>query len=303
MASPVRHLAPPSAPGPDSQDPLSQAPGGEPDLQVKKLSPVGLVASGAAAATATVVGGQLGIGGTVVGAALTSVVSATALALYTDSVTKSTRKLKEVAARGRQRPQDAPTNGVHSSRTGARRAGPGDAEGALGSPSGLDDAPSAAPSTGRRIVKIALLAAVIALIGIGAVFGIQRITGTELSPGTGQIQRSVTGSDAVSPRGDSSSTDDGEEQQGDSGQGDDQAPATDAPDDSGQGTGTQQGDGATTDQGGTSGDQDDSSNDQQTSPTGQGDGSSSGSSSGDRGGSGSGGTSEGGGSGGAGTGE
>lgn len=291
MASPVRHSARSSAAGPDSQDPPSQTPGGEPDLQIKKLSPMGLIASAAAAATATVVGGQLGIAGTVIGAALTSVVSATALAFYTDSVTRSTRKLKEVAARGRERPQSAQQKGVHSSRTGARRALPDDAENTPGTLAGMDDAPSNAPSTRRRIVKIALLAAVIALIGLGAVFGIQRITGTELSPGTGQIQRSVTGSDAVSPRGDSSSTDDGLEQQDDSEQdiseqdisepGDDQAPATEAPDDSGQGSGVEQDDQPTTDQGGPSGDPAEAPNDQPISPSGEGDGA--GSSGGDSG--------------------
>ncbi|MGP9745501.1 hypothetical protein [Brachybacterium sp. AOP29-B2-41] len=290
MASPVRHSARSSAAGsaagPDAQDPPSQSPGGEPDLQIKKLSPMGLIASGAAAATATVIGGQLGIAGTVIGAALTSVVSATALAFYTDSVTRSTRKLKEVAARGRERPHSAPKNGVHSSRTGARRDRPDDAESAPGALAGMDEAPSDASTTRRRIVKIALLAAVIALIGIGAIFGIQRITGTELSPGTGQIQRSVTGSDAVSPRGDSSSTDDGHEQQDDSEQdiseqGDDQAPATEVPEDSGQGSGGEQDDGTTTDQGGTSGGLDEAPIDPPTSPSGQGDGA--GSSGGDSG--------------------
>lgn len=297
MASPVRHSARPSAAGPDSQDPPSQSPpvqtpssqtpDGEPDLQVKKLSPVGLIASGAAAATSTVIGGQLGIAGTVVGAALTSVVSATALAFYTDSVNRSTQKLKDVAARGRQRPQANQKNGVHTSRTAARRDDPADPESTPGALDGSDDAPSEAssetpsdaPSTRRRIVKISLLAAVIALIGIGAVFGIQKLTGTELSPGTGQIQRSVTGSDAVSPREDSSSTDDGLDRPGDSEPGDseqrdselgeDLAPATEVPEDSGEGAGTQEGDGARTDQGGTSSDPAEAPNDQPTPLPGQ----------------------------------
>src|SRR5690625_1086510 len=73
--------------------------GDRPELQLKKLSPTGLVASGAAAATASVIGGQLGIAGTVIGAALTSVVSATALAVYTDSVNRSKATLKSVAAK------------------------------------------------------------------------------------------------------------------------------------------------------------------------------------------------------------
>ena len=77
-----------------------------------------------------------------------------------------------------------------------------------------DAAETPEPSRGRRLLKIALMSLVIGLIGMAAVFGIQRISGTELSPGTGQIQRSVTGTDSVSPREDSgSSTDDGTEQQ------------------------------------------------------------------------------------------
>lgn len=203
-----RPARPPAAPG----DPERQAPGDpsgeELDLQVKKLSPTGLVASGAAAATATVVGGQLGIAGTVIGAALTSVVSATALALYTDSVNRSRLTLKKVAAKGPKRSASASSRSVHSSRTGSRAMDRKRDAAALGlGINPAEGAPGGVPSRRRRIVKIALLSAVIALIGIIAVFGIQRVIGTELSPGTGQIQRSVTGNDAVAPRDDSSMTD------------------------------------------------------------------------------------------------
>src|SRR5690625_4686721 len=76
----------PAGSGPDGPSHPPQAGAGrggpsgdQPELQLKKLSPTGLVASGAAAATASVIGGQLGIAGTVIGAALTSIVSATAL--------------------------------------------------------------------------------------------------------------------------------------------------------------------------------------------------------------------------------
>src|SRR5690625_3971305 len=94
----------PAGSGPDGPSHPPQAGAGrggpsgdQPELQLKKLSPTGLVASGAAAATASVIGGQLGIAGTVIGAALTSIVSATALAVYTDSVNRSKAKLKSVA--------------------------------------------------------------------------------------------------------------------------------------------------------------------------------------------------------------
>ena len=245
-----RPARPPAAPG----DPERQAPGDpsgeELDLQVKKLSPTGLVASDAAAATATVVGGQLGIAGTVIGAALTSVVSATALALYTDSVNRSRLTLKKVAAKGPKRSASASSRSVHSSRTGSRAMDRERDAAALGlGINPAEGAPGGVPSRRRRIVKIALLSAVIALIGIIAVFGIQRVIGTELSPGTGQIQRSVTGNDAVAPRDDSSMTD--RDQQGgtDTEQQGDGSPATEQPDSTTDDTDTQQEDQPTPDEG------------------------------------------------------
>lgn len=245
-----RPARPPAAPG----DPERQAPGDpsgeELDLQVKKLSPTGLVASGAAAATATVVGGQLGIAGTVIGAALTSVVSATALALYTDSVNRSRLTLKKVAAKGPKRSASASSRSVHSSRTGSRAMDRERDAAALGlGINPAEGAPGGVPSRRRRIVKIALLSAVIALIGIIAVFGIQCVIGTELSPGTGQIQRSVTGNDAVAPRDDSPMTD--RDQQGgtDTEQQGDGSPATEQPDSTTDDTDTQQEDQPTPDEG------------------------------------------------------
>lgn len=245
-----RPARPPAAPG----DPERQAPGDpsgeELDLQVKKLSPTGLVASGAAAATATVVGGQLGIAGTVIGAALTSVVSATALALYTDSVNRSRLTLKKVAAKGPKRSASASSRSVHSSRTGSRAMDRERDAAALGlGINPAEGAPGGVPSRRRRIVKIALLSAMIALIGIIAVFGIQRVIGTELSPGTGQIQRSVTGNDAVAPRDDSPMTD--RDQQGgtDTEQQGDGSPATEQPDSTTDDTDTQQEDQPTPDEG------------------------------------------------------
>lgn len=252
-----RTARPPAAPGDPERPAPSDPSGGELDLQVKKLSPTGLVASGAAAATATVVGGQLGIAGTVIGAALTSVVSATALALYTDSVNRSRLTLKKVTAKGPKRPASASSQGVHSSRTGSRAMDRERDAAALGlGISPAEEAPEDGPSRRRRIVKIALLAAVIALIGIIAVFGIQRAIGTELSPGTGQIQRSVTGNDSVAPRDDSSMTDrdqqdgtDREQHGTDPERQGDGSPATEQPDSTTDDTDTQQEDQPTPEEG------------------------------------------------------
>lgn len=176
------------------------------DLEVRKLSPSGLVISGAAAATASVVGGQLGVAGTVVGAGLTSVVSALALALYSDSVHRGSAKLKEAKVKVTRRDQRGATGEPFASRTSAT------AHGAAAAGNDHDEPATTGVAPGRRrIVKTMLLALGIALIGLLAVFGIQRVTGTELSPGTGQIQRTVGDSDAVAPRDDSGTQQDAPE--------------------------------------------------------------------------------------------
>lgn len=190
----------------------------EPELQLKKLSPTGLGASGAAAATASVIGGHLGIAGTVIGAALTSIVSATALAVYTDSVNRSKAKLKSVAEKTQRAQPTRRTPGAShaksTSRTTARAQKPAEPRGRE-IRNGTEDHADAQPSGRRRILRIVLLAVVIALIGIVAVFGIQRVTGVELSPGTGEIHRSVTGNESIAPRGDSSPTEQEQQEQQD----------------------------------------------------------------------------------------
>ena len=263
--------------GPDGPDHPPQGGAGrggpsddQPELQLKKLSPTGLVASGGAAATASVIGGQLGIAGTVIGAALTSVVSATALAVYTDSVNRSKATLKAVAEKTQVAPpaRRAPrtTHGKSTSRTAARAQDPAEPAGRE-TRDGAEGRADAQTPGRRRILRTVILAVVIALIGIAAVFGIQRVTGVELSPGTGEIQRSVTGNESIAPRGDSSPTDqeqqdrdgvdpqqrDGSERdteapQQEEGPAEDQgdAPASEAPAPAEQDSGTGGGDGGST---------------------------------------------------------
>lgn len=204
-STPPSSPAPPhSSKGPDAL-PVQDAAGAS-GSEVKSLSVPGLLAGGAAAATTSVIGGQLGISGTVLGAAITSVISAAVVAFYTDSVNGTARRLKQVKAKAGEKAQSRVRGGeVHSSRT---RRGAGE-DGAVGTAEGAtetDGASGETPGRGRRIARIALMSVVIALIGMAAVFGIQRLTGTELSPGTGEIQRSVTGTEHVTPREDSGGT-------------------------------------------------------------------------------------------------
>src|SRR5699024_2333532 len=62
-----------------------------------------------------------------------------------------------------------------------------------------EDHAEAQPSGRRRILPTVLLAAVIALVGIVAVFGIQRAPDVTFAPGTGEIYRSVTGNESIVP--------------------------------------------------------------------------------------------------------
>ncbi|MFD4008474.1 hypothetical protein ACFWQK_12205 [Brachybacterium paraconglomeratum] len=209
-STPPSSPVPPHSPqGPDAP-PVEDAAGASAS-EVKSLSVPGLLAGGAAAATTSVIGGQLGISGTVFGAAITSVISAAVVAFYTDSVNGTARRLKQVKAKAGEKAQPRVGGGeVHSSRT---RRGAGE-DGAVGTDAagtsehqaGADGASGEMPGRGRRIGRIALMSVVIALIGMAAVFGVQRLTGTELSPGTGEIQRSVTGTEHVTPREDSGGT-------------------------------------------------------------------------------------------------
>lgn len=191
-STPPSSPVPPHSPhGPDVP-PVEDAAGSS-ESQVKSLSVPGLLAGGAAAATTSVIGGQLGISGTVLGAAITSVISAAVVAFYTDSVNGTARTLKQVKAKAGKAQSRVRGGEVHSSRT-RREAGEDgavgtDAAGTSEHRDGADGASGETPGRGRRIGRIALMSVVIALIGMAAVFGVQRLTGTELSPGTGEIQR------------------------------------------------------------------------------------------------------------------
>lgn len=185
------HTAPPQgATPPPSEAPPGQGPA-SPDSKIRSLTPAGLLAGGAAAATASVIGGQLGVAGTMIGTFLTSVVSAAALALYSDSIARGKRALRTVGSVVQTR---APLRSTSRTRPEvAAAAAEQDA-----APLAPEDEPSRRP----LVLRIVLLAIVMAAVGIGAVFLIQRASGTELSHGTGTIQRSVTGDDAVAPRSD-----------------------------------------------------------------------------------------------------
>ena len=167
------------------------APGDQPQAeeQPEKKSPVlnipGLLAGAATAATMSVIGGHLSVVGTVLGAALTSIVSGIAIVLYSTSLEKSRRGLKKVRTTVAQRALARPGLDADESHGGTAVA-------AGGRWSALRP----------RLKPILVSTAAVLGLAVAAVFGIQALTGTELSGGTGTIQRTVTGSESVSVRSD-----------------------------------------------------------------------------------------------------
>ncbi|MGQ1838281.1 hypothetical protein ACT4S2_07455 [Kocuria turfanensis] len=155
----------------------------KPEKKNPALNIPGLLAGAATAATMSVIGGHLSVVGTVLGAALTSIVSGIAVVVYSTSLERSRQGLSKV--------RTVVTTRVLT-RDGLRIPE------THGSSSATDDA----PRQRFRLPLKQVLVSTGAIIGlaVAAVFGIQALTGTELSGGTGTIQRTVTGSESVAVR-------------------------------------------------------------------------------------------------------
>lgn len=166
---------PPTA-APDAEQTPASGTAERAEEKKSALSVPGLVTGAATAATMAVIGGHLSVAGTVLGAALTSIVSGVVVALYSTSLEKGRKGLQKVQG----------TVAGCLRRTGT-------ASGA-GSTAVAEER---APFPVRRFLAST---GVIVGLAAAAVFAVQAVTGTELSGGTGQLQRTVTGSDAVAPR-------------------------------------------------------------------------------------------------------
>lgn len=164
----------------------------EPPKKGLDLSPAQVIAGGGAAAVASVIGGQLGLGGTVIGAFILSVISAVAVPLFRTSLERSHAQLKRVVPRrgagaARISPQEAAdiasTSRATSGKVSAVPLPPKQAE-AFTVPKPRRPLPSRA--------KMALGAASIFAIGLGSVVGVQAATGKPLSNGTAALQTGIT---------------------------------------------------------------------------------------------------------------
>ncbi|TSI17040.1 hypothetical protein [Brevibacterium aurantiacum] len=183
-----------------------------------RVSATQLVAGAAAAATSSVIGGQLGVAGTVVGAGVASIITGLAVTLYTSSLDKGKEKIKEVGTKLAPAVK-AKSIGAKTQRSSAvSSTGPSRTTSTFGSLSDeadfatTVDAPSAqhpSPDTTdaandepkswwqklrrKRVLYPVAIGVATFGIGLGAVVMAESFTAADISPGTSQISRSVTG--------------------------------------------------------------------------------------------------------------
>lgn len=186
-----------------------------------RVSATQLVAGAAAAATSSVIGGQLGVAGTVVGAGVASIITGLAVTLYTSSLDKGKEKIKEVGTKlapavkaksldaktQRSAAVAAPEMAGLSHATGTfgslrDEADAGTTVDATSSPAASSDAPGAASDEPKswwqklrrkRVLYPVAIGVATFGIGLGAVVMAESFTEADISPGTSHISRSVTG--------------------------------------------------------------------------------------------------------------
>ncbi|WP_113905319.1 MULTISPECIES: hypothetical protein [Brevibacterium] len=114
--TPERRTAGTGSPARGEEDVAAADRDGEDDGKEKKeksesgLSITQLLAGAGAAATSSVIGGQLGVAGTVVGAAAASVITAVAVTIYSKSLDKGKEKVKDVGSKLAPAVKVAPAN-------------------------------------------------------------------------------------------------------------------------------------------------------------------------------------------------
>lgn len=155
------------------------------------LSPTQVIAGGGAAAVASVIGGQLGLGGTVIGAFVLSVITAVAVPLFRTSLEKSHAQLMRVVPRRGQDPaRTAPPQATDTARIS--RATSSKVSLYPFPPAQEDKAIAKAGRSLPNRARVALGAAAIFIIGLGTVVGVQAATGTSLSNGTAALQTGIS---------------------------------------------------------------------------------------------------------------
>lgn len=225
------------------------------DAKSGGISATQLLAGAGAAATSSVIGGQLGVAGTVVGAGVASIVTALAVTLYSRSLDKGKEKIKQVGAKLATADGAKTATGRAVPQSGERQdrkpqgSRPQDRTQQGSRPQDRQQQDDEEPKTWlqklrrKRVLYPVAIGGATFVIGIGAVVVAESFTDVDISPGTSQISRSVSGgsedsSDSGDTGGGSGSPAGGTGQQGtDGGQGT-SGEGTSADDGSGDGSGS-----------------------------------------------------------------
>ncbi|WP_181274463.1 hypothetical protein [Brevibacterium oceani] len=243
--------APATAAGAEAAE--AKAGDGEEKKSEGRISATQLIAGAGAAATSSVIGGQLGVAGTVIGAGIASIVTGLAVTLYSRSLDKGKEKIKEVGsklapavkaqiAKNPVTERTALTGTTEALPTpGATHAADGgagwsaasareDGDGAGGT-GGAGDGSAGVDAAGeteedksswwqklrrKRVLYPAAIGVAAFGIGLGGVVMAESFTDADLSPGTSQLSRSVSGQSSTA---DESGTDSGTSDSGSSGDG------------------------------------------------------------------------------------
>lgn len=147
-----------------------------------------VLAGAAAAATSTLVGGQLGVAGTVAGAALASIVTTLALNLYDNTLRRAGHGVRTAAQR---------VKNVKPAELERRSVAGGKATAVFGAqqPSGQDQPSGKEPASGasrprisRKMIIWTVITAVIGtVLGLGIMVGLERSTPAPITPGTSEL--------------------------------------------------------------------------------------------------------------------
>ena len=205
-----------------------------------RVSATQLLAGAAAAATSSVIGGQLGVAGTVVGAGVASIITGLAVTLYTSSFDKGKKKIQEVGSKlapavkakslGNRTPNStgtAPgqtrstfgdlssqaaelpssdrseTDRSETDRSETDRTEAGHSEAGGQSTDGNGSKSWWQKMRRKRVLYPVTIGVATFGIGLGAVVMAETFTDADISPGTSQISRSVSGNSGT---GDESGT-------------------------------------------------------------------------------------------------
>lgn len=179
-----------------------------------RVSATQLLAGAAAAATSSVIGGQLGVAGTVVGAGVASIITGLAVTLYTSSLDKGKEKIREVGTKlGPAVKAKSLGATTQRSTAGGEIQGPG-TFGHLSSRSAPGQATERTRTDSevkktwwqrlrrKRVLYPVAIGVATFGIGLGAVVMAESLTDADISPGTSQISRSVSGSSGTGEEAD-----------------------------------------------------------------------------------------------------